>query len=138
MTAPNLEKTIALWEALDREAHALLKPIETTEEHAVVLDAFERLMDLVAERPGAPLAGLYELLGEHLREYERRAHPAPNAAPHEILAFLMDRHNLHQADLPEVGSQGVVSEILAGKRRINVRQARALADRFGVPADAFI
>jgi HTH-type transcriptional regulator / antitoxin HigA len=28
--------------------------------------------------------------------------------------------------------QGVVSEILAGERAINVRQAKALAERFGV------
>jgi HTH-type transcriptional regulator/antitoxin HigA len=28
----------------------------------------------------------------------------------------MDEHELTQSDLPEIGSQGVVSEILSGKR----------------------
>ena len=36
------------------------------------------------------------------------------------------------ARLPEIGSQGVVSEILSGKRELNVRQIRALAARFHV------
>ena len=34
------------------------------------------------------------------------------------------------ASLPEIGSQGVVSEILSGKRELNVRQIRALAAWF--------
>ncbi len=30
--------------------------------------------------------------------------------------YLMEEHGLRQSDLPEIGSQGVVSEILNGKR----------------------
>ena len=37
---------------------------------------------------------------------------------------------------PEIGSQGVVSEVLAGKRALNLRQVKALAKRFAVPMDA--
>ena len=47
------------------------------------------------------------------------------------------RHDLTQSDLPEVGSQGVVSEILGGKRTLNVRQIRALSGRFGVSPAVF-
>ncbi len=50
----------------------------------------------------------------------------------------MDQHGLKQSDLPEVGSQGVVSEILNGGRELNVRQIKALSSRFGVPAAAFL
>ena len=50
----------------------------------------------------------------------------------DVLRYLMEEHDLRQSDLPEVGSQGVVSEILGGKRELNVRQIRALAERFGV------
>jgi HTH-type transcriptional regulator/antitoxin HigA len=32
----------------------------------------------------------------------------------------------------EIGSQGVVSEVLAGRRHLNVRQIPALAARFGL------
>ena len=42
----------------------------------------------------------------------------------------MQQHGLRQADLPEVGSQGVVSEALSGKREPNARQINKLAKRF--------
>lgn len=50
----------------------------------------------------------------------------------------MEEHGLTQSDLPEVGSQGVVSELLSGKRELNVRQIRALARRFDVSPAAFM
>ncbi|MBP9500705.1 MAG: hypothetical protein KBF17_00945, partial [Candidatus Promineofilum sp.] len=49
-----------------------------------------------------------------------------------VLAYLMEEHGLRQSDLPEVGSQGVVSEVLSGKRELNGRQIKELAARFGV------
>jgi HTH-type transcriptional regulator/antitoxin HigA len=50
----------------------------------------------------------------------------------------MEEHDLRQSDLPEVGSQGVVSEVLNGKRELNVRQIRELARRFHVSPTVFI
>jgi HTH-type transcriptional regulator/antitoxin HigA len=50
----------------------------------------------------------------------------------------MDEHGLTQSDLSEVGSQGVISDILRGKRVLNVRQIRALAERFQVSPAVFV
>jgi HTH-type transcriptional regulator/antitoxin HigA len=50
----------------------------------------------------------------------------------------MQEHSLKQSDLPEIGSQGVVSEILNGKRQLNTRQIKALAERFAVSPVVFI
>jgi HTH-type transcriptional regulator/antitoxin HigA len=50
----------------------------------------------------------------------------------------MEEHGLTQSNLPEIGSQGVVSEILNNKRELNVRQIRALAERFKVSAAVFV
>ena len=50
----------------------------------------------------------------------------------------MEQHQLKQSELPEIGSQGVVSEVLRGIRELNVRQIRALSERFHVPAAVFI
>jgi HTH-type transcriptional regulator/antitoxin HigA len=50
----------------------------------------------------------------------------------------MEGHGLMQMDLPEIGSQGIVSEVLAGRRKLNVRQIHALAERFGVRPGAFL
>ena len=56
----------------------------------------------------------------------------------QALKFLMEQHGLKQSDLTEIGSQGVVSEILTGKRELNIRQVRALSERFGVSAATFV
>jgi len=50
----------------------------------------------------------------------------------------MDQHGLRREDLSETGSQGVVSEVLSGKRELNVRQVRLLSERFGVSAATFV
>ena len=55
-----------------------------------------------------------------------------------VLRFLMQQHGLRQSDLPEIGSQGVVSEVLADKRELNARQIRRLARRFGVSPAVFV
>ncbi len=85
-----------------------------------------------------PLADLAETLGTLIGDYEDRRYPAKQLPPDAMLRFLMTQHALKQSDLTEIGSQGVVSEILAGKRELNVRQIKALARRFGISPAAFI
>ena len=73
------------------------------------------------------------------RIHDQAHHVLPDAGPSQVLRFLIEQHGLKQADLAdEVGTQSVVSEILNGHRHINARQAKALAQRFGVSASAFI
>jgi HTH-type transcriptional regulator/antitoxin HigA len=50
----------------------------------------------------------------------------------------MAASNYLQLKKCEIGSQGVVSEILTGKRELNLRQVRALGERFGVSAATFL
>ncbi len=68
-----------------------------------------------------------------VRDYEERHVDISDAAPGDVLRFLMDQRELRQVDLADLfGSQSNVSEVLNGKREINARQARALGKRFGV------
>lgn len=87
-----------------------------------------------------PVFALVDLVADRIGEYENRVHPYP-AKPlegWEMLAFLLEQHGLKQADLAdELGAQSVVSEVLSGKRKINLRQAKALATRFGVGLEMF-
>jgi HTH-type transcriptional regulator/antitoxin HigA len=73
-----------------------------------------------------------------LISYEDKQLVRAQASPAGVLRFLMNQHGLAQADLPEVGSQGVLSEILSGKRALNVRQIRALAERFAISPTVFL
>lgn len=61
-----------------------------------------------------------------------------HGTPIETLSFLMKEHDIKQTDLAEVGSQGVVSEILTGKRHLNIRQIKELSSRFNVSPLVFI
>lgn len=102
-------------------------------------DLMEYLLEEVGEDEDHKLADLLDVVSTLVEEYEDRKFPLEDAAPREVLKFLMEQHGLKQADLKkEIGSQGVVSEIIAGDREINVRQAKALAKRFGVSPAVFI
>ena len=58
--------------------------------------------------------------------------------PIDTLWALMEEHGLNQSDLPEIGSRGVVSEILSGKRQLNIRQIKILSKRFEASPAAFV
>ncbi|WP_208123124.1 helix-turn-helix domain-containing protein [Cysteiniphilum halobium] len=73
-----------------------------------------------------------------IETYDRNHYRITQADGIDTLKYLMKEHNLKQADLVELGSQGVVSEILNKKRALNIRQLKALANRFNVSVDTFI
>jgi HTH-type transcriptional regulator/antitoxin HigA len=116
-------------------------PILTVDSPASYRHACRLLDDLVDEIGSDerhPLAGLMDTLGTLIEAWENEHHPMPDAKPRQVLAFLMEQHGLKQGDLKELGSQGVVSEILSGKRDLNVRQVRQLAKRFKISPAVFI
>jgi HTH-type transcriptional regulator / antitoxin HigA len=103
-----------------------------------LLAQVEALLDEVGTDETHPLYEFLDTLGTILQAYEEKQYPIPTATGAEVLPYLMAEHGLRQADLPEIGSQGVVSEVLAGKRELNLRQVRALAARFGVSPAVFL
>ena len=98
----------------------------------------EDLLDKAAGDESHPAMGLVDIVGDLIADYEAEHHLLPEATGLQALQFLMAQHGLKQADLPEIGSQGVVSEVLAGKRKLNIRQLQALSERFGVSTATFV
>lgn len=129
---------------LTRELHAHwvrvypLLSIRTESEYAAAIARLNDLLDEVGTDEQHPLYGLLDTLGTLIAVYEQEHHPAPDVTGAEMVRFFMEEHDLTQGELPEIGSQGVVSEILNGKRELNVRQIRALANRFHVSPAVFI
>ena len=115
-----------------------LLSIRNEHEYDQAADWLNRLLDEVGTNEQHPLYTLLDTLGTLLHAYEEQHHLIPECSGVEVLRFLMEEHALTQSDLPEVGSQGVVSDILRGKRELNVRQIRALAKRFQVSPAVFI
>ncbi|EIM64652.1 helix-turn-helix domain-containing protein [Desulfobacter postgatei] len=98
----------------------------------------DSILDEVGEDENHPLASLVETIGSLVETYETAHLPEHEGAPVDILKCLMQEHGVRQGDLPEIVSQGLVSEILSGKRRLNTRQVKALGKRFGVSPVVFI
>ncbi|MGO9602937.1 MAG: helix-turn-helix domain-containing protein [Candidatus Binataceae bacterium] len=112
--------------------------IRTEREYEAAVARLNVLVDEIGDNPKNPRYRLIETLSVLVEAYDREHHRLPEASGIEVLRFLMEEHGLTQKDLPEIGSQGVVSEVLAGRRSLNVRQIQALAARFGVEPGAFL
>jgi HTH-type transcriptional regulator/antitoxin HigA len=115
-----------------------LLTIRNEKEYNAAVKRLNELLDEIGTNEKHPLYTLLDTLGTLVHVYEEEHYPIPEAAGTDILRFLMEEHGLTQSNLPEVGSQGVVSEILNGKRELNIRQIRVLAKRFKVSAAVFI
>jgi len=123
------------------EHWAVVEPVLSISDEAEYEAAMARVDALIDEgalNPEHPLHSLLNVLGTLIHAYEERHHPMPAISSVQMLRFLMEQHGLKQTDLPEIGTQSVVSEILRGKRTLNVRQIARLAARFHVPADVFM
>jgi len=117
---------------------APLLSIRNEREYNTAVKRLNELLDEIGNNEKHPLYGLLDTLGTLIQIYEEEHYPIPDATGAEVLRFLMEEHGLTQSDLPEVGSQGVVSEILNGKRELNVRQIKSLAEKFKVSSAVFL
>lgn len=56
-----------------------------------------------------------------------------------MVRFLLEHQQLTQRDLsPQFGTESAVSMFLAGKRKLTLKQAKRLSERFRLPADVFL
>ena len=117
----------------------LLTPASNEDEYKALVESLDELLDSGAADEAHPLAGLACMVGDLVSAYEQKHYQMPTEMSGvEALCFFMERDNLRQQDLPEIGNQAKVSEVLSGRRAINLRQAKDLALRFAVPLTLFI
>lgn len=113
------------------------KVIETEEEYDRALAIAERLTFTKNRTPEEQ--ALYKLLVLLIETYEAETYPMEQSAPHKILQHLMEASGTRQADLVGlIGTSGVVSEVVNGKRTISKAQAKALGNYFKVSPSLFI
>jgi HTH-type transcriptional regulator/antitoxin HigA len=103
-----------------------------------LVNFLDSLIDEVGNNENHPLTSLVETIGSLIETYESQHIDEIEGNPIDALNALMEEHGLKQSDLPEIGSQGVVSEILSGKRQLNVRQIKILGKHFKVSPAVFI
>lgn len=132
----SMNQLLPAWEHF--RATTDIAPVRDEAHYGRMTALLNALLDEASGDEQNPAMGLADVVGDLIHDYETARHPLPEVSGMQALKFLMTQHGLKQGDLPEVGSQGVVSEVLTGKRELNLRQVRALAGRFNVSAATFV
>jgi HTH-type transcriptional regulator / antitoxin HigA len=115
-----------------------LGTLRTKSDYTRAVGILDAILDEIGDDEKHPMAELADALSVFIERYESEHVRIPAAGPVAVLKFLMQQQGLRQSDLPEIGSQGVVSEVLTGKREMNARQIKRLAKRFDVSPAVFI
>lgn len=129
-----LEKIAKIWPGIQN----IFSVPHNQKEYKRLVHILDGLIDEVGENESHPLASLMETLGSLIESYEAQNIPEIEGSPNDALKTLMEDHGLKQSDLAEIGSQGVISEILSGKRQFNVRQIKLLSKKFKVSPAVFM
>jgi len=109
--------------------------IENDADHAQAKALVEKLMDSTRPDDRARMVAQARLI----EAYERARWPRRPSSLPELLAYLMEQHEMSRADLvPLLGTPSRVSEVLSGKRALSMNMVRRLRDRFGISADLLI
>jgi HTH-type transcriptional regulator/antitoxin HigA len=129
-----LKKIAKIWPSIQN----IFSVPHNQKEYNRIVNILDGLIDEVSENESHPLATLMETLGSLIESYEAQNIPEIEGSPSAALKTLMEEHDLKQSDLPEIGSQGVISEILSGKRQFNVRQIKLLSKKLNVSPAVFM
>jgi HTH-type transcriptional regulator/antitoxin HigA len=134
-SSPNVITTLShFWSDLSK----VLSVPHSKAQYQRTLILFERLIDIVGDNDTHPLSSLMETLCLLIENYETEHYPKPEVSGNEVLQFLMEQNALSPSDLPEIGETAAVLEMINGKRELNVRQIRALSQRFYVSPEVFL
>ena len=113
----DMQKLLPAWEQF--RAATDISPIRDEAHYIRMTQMLDSLLDEAGGDERHPIMGLVDIVGDLIEDYEAEQQPLPETTGIEALKFLMEQHGLKQGDLEEIGSQGVVSEILTGKRELN-------------------
>lgn len=114
--------------------------IKTEKENEIALAKLDRLIAKGEDNWSTAESQIFELLSFLVEQFEDKAYPLGKlTSPIDSLRVLMEERNLKQSDLaPIFGGQSVVSDVLKGKREINRRQAKQLAEVYHYPVAVFL
>ncbi len=113
---------------------AVIRSEAENERYIVLLEELDRkgIHMTAAERRMA------ELLTLLVEDFEEKHYALKAASPVDVLGELMSANDLKQKDLLDVfGTPSIVSEVLAGKRKLTTEHIRRLSRRFRVSPEVF-
>ena len=114
-----------------------IRPIRTDDDHARALTEIEALWDA---ETGTPEADRMEVLAVPVEDYESRNFAVDAAlSPVEVIRLAMDEMGRTQAQLAAIlESRSRASEMLGGKRGLNVDAVYRISTDWGIPAEMLL
>jgi HTH-type transcriptional regulator/antitoxin HigA len=80
-----------------------------------------------------------EVLSILVKQYEQGHYPVPKPNPLEAIRFRLEQMGMSEAELSEIlGYRSRKSEILSGKRKLNLSMIRKLSERLHISAEVLI
>lgn len=124
---------------LDLVRECPLRIIHTETEYRQAVAMLDRLSDLGPARTEDQTEYLLAL-SMSVEKYERSHEPIPASSGVEMLGYLIETHDVRQGNVAAgTGlADSTMSEILAGKRRMNVKHIEVLARFFKVEPAVFL
>ena len=130
----NVEQISHSWSAIA----PLLTPVLSEEECDRREEQIRKLIKLNEDKKDAQISYLIECMALTISDYEKQEFSWEKPTAIEVLKYLMEEHGLNEGDLPEIGDQNLVSDLLTGKKELNVTMIKRLALRFGISPKTFL
>ena len=111
---------------------------KSQEDYQTLIANIQDAIELVENRSNSHITSLIEAMASAAEKYEKASVEKLEGGALVALKYLIKLHGVRQSELKEIGSQGVVSEILNAKRSLTLRHVKELALRFNVSPGVFI
>ena len=129
-----LENISKVWPSVK----AVFSVPHSDKDYQLLVKTLDNLIDEIGDNENHELSPVMETIGKLIENYEEQNFVTNESSVIDTLKYLMKEHNLKQSDLKEIGSQGVVSKILAGKRILNIEQIKKVSKKFHASPLVFI
>jgi HTH-type transcriptional regulator / antitoxin HigA len=128
-----VKETLKCWTELER----YIQVPTNKSSYLLQLDLLQELLSLPLKQRNSHVNNLIDLLVENIQIYEAPRISKNTATAIDVLLSLMEEHELTQSDLPEIGSQSLVSKIIKGERKLTATHIKKLSKRFHVSPSVF-
>lgn len=116
----------------------MLKPIKNNEQYEDALSRIYELMQMTVKAK-SPESDELEVLSILVKQYENEYFPVPKPKPLEAIKFRLEQMGMSEAELSSIlGYRSRKSEILSGKRKLNLDMIRRLHQKLQIPAEVLI
>ena len=116
----------------------MVKPIKNKKQYEAALTRAYSLMQ-VDIKPNSEISDELEICTILIKDYESKYYPIENPNPLEAIKFRLEQMNISEAQLSEIlGYRSRKSEILSGKRKLNLAMIRKLNEMLNIPAEVLI